>query len=132
MVKAIPSSMVHDTETDKSQNHHSHSTNGDRNDCDNTVIDVFRWSRCKKPLPQKVMRSVGIPLPIEHVEVLLVSLHNFEKFKEMVAFCQTNYPSFHNFFIFVGCLHVHAPFGHFPTYIWCSYGTDPLSKIANS
>ncbi|XP_022717557.1 zinc finger CCCH domain-containing protein 13-like isoform X2 [Durio zibethinus] len=29
-----------------------------------------RWSRCKKPLPQKVMRSIGIPLPLEHVEVL--------------------------------------------------------------
>ncbi|KAJ6292192.1 hypothetical protein OIU76_024164 [Salix suchowensis] len=33
-------------------------------------IDVFRWSRCKKPLPQKVMQSVGIPLPLEHVQVL--------------------------------------------------------------
>ncbi|KAL6225580.1 hypothetical protein ACLB2K_004429 [Fragaria x ananassa] len=32
--------------------------------------DVFRWSRCKKPLPQKVTRSLGIPLPLEHVEVL--------------------------------------------------------------
>lgn len=101
MVKAIAASLVHDMETDKSQNHHSHSTNGERNDCDNTMIDVFRWSRCKKPLPQKVMRSFGIPLPIEHIEVLLVSLHTFKKFQDMVAFCHTNCPSFHYFFIFV-------------------------------
>ncbi len=72
MVKAIPASLVHDVEMEKSQNHHSHSTNGERNDCDNMVIDVFRWSRCKKPLPQKFMRSVGIPLPLEYVEVLLI------------------------------------------------------------
>ncbi|KAM3702862.1 hypothetical protein ACB094_04G058900 [Castanea mollissima] len=70
MAKAIPASQVHDMETEKSQNHHPHPANGEKNDCDNMVIDVFRWSRCKKPLPQKVMRSVGIPLPLEHVEVL--------------------------------------------------------------
>ncbi|KAL5539187.1 hypothetical protein UlMin_044344 [Ulmus minor] len=51
-------------EGDKSQNHQGHGGN------EEMVIDVFRWSRCKKPLPQKVMRSVGIPLPLEHVEVL--------------------------------------------------------------
>jgi hypothetical protein len=81
MVKAIAASLVHDMETDKSQNHHSHSTNGERNDCDNTMIDVFRWSRCKKPLPQKVMRSFGIPLPIEHIEVLK------RNFKTRLLFC---------------------------------------------
>lgn len=70
MVKAMQSSQAHESETEKSQNHHLHSTNGDRNECDNMVIDAFRWSRCKKPLPQKVMRSIGIPLPLEHVEVL--------------------------------------------------------------
>ncbi|GLT41418.1 hypothetical protein SLA2020_154840 [Shorea laevis] len=43
--------------------------NGEKNDSDNTLVDVFHWSRCKKPLPQKVMRSIGIPLPLEHVEV---------------------------------------------------------------
>lgn len=31
-------------------------------------------SRCKKILPQRVMRSIGIPLPIEHLEVLEESL----------------------------------------------------------
>jgi hypothetical protein len=35
-----------------------------------TMIDVFRWSRCKKPLPQKVMLSFGIPLIVDHLEVL--------------------------------------------------------------
>ncbi|KAI6698648.1 hypothetical protein NL676_018767 [Syzygium grande] len=54
----------------RSQNHHSHSMNGERNHTENTVIDVFRWSRCKKPLLQKVMRSVGIPLPPDYLEVL--------------------------------------------------------------
>lgn len=70
MVKAVPASESHDTETEKSQNHLSHSTNGEKNDGDNIMTDVFRWSRCKKPLPQKVMRSIGIPLPSEHLEVL--------------------------------------------------------------
>ncbi|XP_058097718.1 uncharacterized protein LOC131242833 [Magnolia sinica] len=36
--------------------------------------DVFRWSRCKKPLPQKVMRLIGIPLPAEHLEILADNL----------------------------------------------------------
>uniref|UniRef100_A0A2K1R8P7 Uncharacterized protein n=1 Tax=Populus trichocarpa TaxID=3694 RepID=A0A2K1R8P7_POPTR len=58
---------VHE-ETDKFHSHHPHSSNGEKQDCDNVLFDVFRWSRCKKPQPQKVMQSVGIPL--EHVEVL--------------------------------------------------------------
>ena len=70
MVKATQASQAHEVDIEKSQNHHSHSSNGEKNDSDNIVIDVFRWSRCKKPLPQKVMRSIGIPLPLEHVEVL--------------------------------------------------------------
>ncbi|KAJ7975552.1 zinc finger CCCH domain-containing protein 13-like isoform X2 [Quillaja saponaria] len=70
MVKATTVIQMHEPDTEKSHNHHSHSTNGDRNECDNVMIDLFRWSRCKKPLPQKVMRTVGIPLPLEHVEVL--------------------------------------------------------------
>ncbi|KDP24226.1 hypothetical protein JCGZ_25883 [Jatropha curcas] len=57
-------------EAEKPHNHHPHSSNGEKNDSDNILIDVFRWSRCKKPLPQKIMRSVGIPLPLEYVEVL--------------------------------------------------------------
>ncbi|XWS10351.1 hypothetical protein CRYUN_Cryun39dG0069700 [Craigia yunnanensis] len=68
MVKATTASQAHEADTEKSQNHHSHSSNGEKNDSDNIMIDVFRWSRCKKPLPQKVMRSIGIPLPLEHVE----------------------------------------------------------------
>ncbi|KAK7278341.1 hypothetical protein RJT34_23369 [Clitoria ternatea] len=71
MGKATPATQLHEPGADKSQNHHHpHSANGEKNDCDNAVIDTFRWSRCKKPLPQKVMRTIGIPLPLEHVEVL--------------------------------------------------------------
>ncbi|KAL8260294.1 hypothetical protein R6Q59_028247 [Mikania micrantha] len=40
----------------------------------NNMMDVFRWSLCKKPLPQTVMRSIGIPLPPEHLQVLEESL----------------------------------------------------------
>ncbi|KAK7344084.1 hypothetical protein VNO77_13334 [Canavalia gladiata] len=70
MVKATPTTQLQDPGTEKSQNHHSHSANGEKHDCDNVMIDTFRWSRCKKPLPQKVMRTIGIPLPLDHVEVL--------------------------------------------------------------
>ncbi|XP_031265106.1 uncharacterized protein LOC116123466 [Pistacia vera] len=70
MVKAVAGSQSHDSDTDKSQNHLSNFANGEKNEGDNAMIDVFRWSRCKKPLAQKVMRSVGIPLPLEHVEVI--------------------------------------------------------------
>lgn len=70
MVKASHPVQAHE-ETDKAHNHHPHPSNGERNDSENVLVDVFRWSRCKKPLPQKVMRSVGIPLPLEYVEVHL-------------------------------------------------------------
>ncbi|XP_061349562.1 uncharacterized protein LOC133294824 [Gastrolobium bilobum] len=70
VLKATPATQLHDPDIEKSQNHHPHSTNGEKADSDNVLIDVFRWSRCKKPLPQKVMRTIGIPLPLEHVEVL--------------------------------------------------------------
>lgn len=69
MVKATPTTQSHDSGTEKSQNHHPHSANGEKNDGDHVMIDAFRLSRCKKPLPQKVMRAAGIPLPLEHVEV---------------------------------------------------------------
>ncbi|KAK4764187.1 hypothetical protein SAY87_013625 [Trapa incisa] len=61
---------LHESELEKSQNHPTHSINGERSYSESMVVDVFRWSRCKKPLPQKVMRSIGIPLPLEYVEVL--------------------------------------------------------------
>ncbi|PSR88067.1 Transcriptional regulatory protein like [Actinidia chinensis var. chinensis] len=73
MVKASTSSQSRDMEIEKSQTHNLHSANGERGgavDGDSILIDVFRWSRCKKPLPQKLMLSIGIPLPLEHVEVL--------------------------------------------------------------
>ncbi|GAB4855777.1 hypothetical protein Ancab_024422 [Ancistrocladus abbreviatus] len=71
-VKAPTASQSHETETEKYQNHNVLSMNGDRSllEGDTITIDVFRWSRCKKPLPQKIMRSIGIPLPLDHLEVL--------------------------------------------------------------
>lgn len=44
--------------------------NNNSNNNSNNMMDVFRWSECKKPLPQTVMRSIGIPLPPEHLQVL--------------------------------------------------------------
>ncbi|XP_004495444.1 uncharacterized protein [Cicer arietinum] len=70
MVKATPATQSHDPGAEKSQNHHPHSANGEKNESDQVMIDAYRWSLCKKPLPQKVMRVIGIPLPLEHVEVL--------------------------------------------------------------
>ncbi|XP_058770692.1 uncharacterized protein LOC131644259 [Vicia villosa] len=70
LVKATPAIQSHESGAEKSQNHHPHSANGEKHEPDHVMIDAFRWSRCKKPLPQKVMRSIGIPVPLEHVEVL--------------------------------------------------------------
>ncbi|KAF5751751.1 zinc finger CCCH domain-containing protein 13 isoform X1 [Tripterygium wilfordii] len=70
MVKSALASQNHEGETEKPPNNHSLAANGDKNDSENIMIDAFRWSRCKTPLPQKFMRSVGIPLPHEYVEVL--------------------------------------------------------------
>ena len=66
-------SQAPESESEKLQNHNPHAPQiSDRNPTDRDgIIDVFRWSRCKRPLPQKVMRSVGIPLPVEHLEVLI-------------------------------------------------------------
>ncbi|KAK7283721.1 hypothetical protein RIF29_13456 [Crotalaria pallida] len=69
-IKALQATQLRDPDIEKSENHHHHSMNGDKTDSENVMIDVFRWSCCKKPLPQKVMRTLGIPLPLEHVEVL--------------------------------------------------------------
>ncbi|KAE8731477.1 hypothetical protein F3Y22_tig00002840pilonHSYRG01431 [Hibiscus syriacus] len=74
MVKAAPGSQAHEADAEKSQTQNLHSSNGEKNESDNVLVDVFRWSRCKKPLPQKVMRSIGIPLPLEHVEVLVENI----------------------------------------------------------
>lgn len=81
MVKAQSSSQVHEAETDKCQNHEAHASNGEKNsvDGDNVGIDVFRWSRCKTPLPQKFMRSVGVPLPLEYLEVVLSDIRHITK-----------------------------------------------------
>ncbi|KAG1368085.1 hypothetical protein COCNU_14G005530 [Cocos nucifera] len=66
------SSQAPESEQEKPQIHSSHVQNGDRNSTDrDNVVDVFRWSCCKKIFPEKTMRSIGIPLPMEHVEVVV-------------------------------------------------------------
>uniref|UniRef100_A0ACD5ZAB9 Uncharacterized protein n=1 Tax=Avena sativa TaxID=4498 RepID=A0ACD5ZAB9_AVESA len=64
-----PNSNASDIEPEKHQSSsHHHSQN--RDTCDHELRDVFRWSRCKKAMPEIVMRSIGIPLPAEQVEVV--------------------------------------------------------------
>lgn len=69
------------TESEKHHTHGVHSQNGDKSqsrgnhDAEKAQgvvenFDRFKWARCKQPLPQKVMRAIGIPLPPEYVEVL--------------------------------------------------------------
>lgn len=72
VIKAATAPHVHGAETGRIQTYNSHLTNGERNavDGESTVVDIFRWSRCKRPLPQKSMQTIGIPLPLEHVEVI--------------------------------------------------------------
>lgn len=72
MIKATPASQTHDSETDKSLTQNSHVTNGERGSVDgeSVYIDGFRWSRCKNLHPQTKMMSIGIPLPLELVEVI--------------------------------------------------------------
>ncbi|KAI3698241.1 hypothetical protein L6452_31354 [Arctium lappa] len=48
----------------------SSANGGGDSDGNSNLMDVFRWSECKKALPQTVMRSIGIPLPPEHLQVL--------------------------------------------------------------
>uniref|UniRef100_A0ACD5WJJ9 Uncharacterized protein n=1 Tax=Avena sativa TaxID=4498 RepID=A0ACD5WJJ9_AVESA len=65
------SSNTSDLEPEKHQNSsHHHSQNGDRVTAEHELRDLFRWSRCKKAMPEIAMRSIGIPLPAEQVEVL--------------------------------------------------------------
>lgn len=84
LVKATPATQAHDSGTEKSQNHHPHSANGEKSEPDHVMIDAFRWSRCKKPLPQKLMRTIGIPLPLEHVEVFLYDSSFHYKYVECI------------------------------------------------
>lgn len=74
--KVIHSGAVHnssqtgDSVHEKIQNHSSYTQNGDKIATDReNIVDVFRWSRCKKAMPEQIMRSIGIPLPMEHLEV---------------------------------------------------------------
>lgn len=68
---SITTSQSLETEKDKPQTYNAHEQNGERSTADrDMLIDVFRWSRCRKLLPQKIMRCIGIPLPLEYIEVL--------------------------------------------------------------
>ncbi|KAK1367194.1 Pectinesterase [Heracleum sosnowskyi] len=69
IVKTATAALANPTESERSS-HYSNGTNAEKGSTkfDNSRIDVFRWSRCKKPLPQQLMLSIGIPLPLENVE----------------------------------------------------------------
>ncbi|CAD6244957.1 unnamed protein product [Miscanthus lutarioriparius] len=64
------SSNASESETEKHQSGSHHSQNGDRGYVEHELRDVFRWSRCKKAMPENAMRSIGIPLPADQLEVL--------------------------------------------------------------
>ncbi|CAK8565173.1 unnamed protein product [Lathyrus sativus] len=55
MVKAIQATQLHNPDIKNSPNHQLHSTNGNKSDSDNVVVDVFRWSPCKKVLPKRLI-----------------------------------------------------------------------------
>ena len=76
-----------DAEPEKHQNSSHHSQNGDRGSVDHELRDVFRWSRCKKAMPESAMRSIGIPLPADQLEVFLAS---FVRLKIVLAGRDTN------------------------------------------
>ena len=59
--------VVHSQNGDKSQSRGNY--DGDKTQSMVDSVDRYKWARCKQPLPQKVMRSIGVPLPPEHVEV---------------------------------------------------------------
>jgi hypothetical protein len=61
-----------DAEPEKHLNSSHHSQNGDRNSMEHELRDVFRWSRCKKAMPESAMCLIGIPLPAEQLEVFLL------------------------------------------------------------
>eukprot|EP00253_Pinus_taeda_P004158 PITA_04158 len=60
--------VIHSQNGDKSQNRGNY--DGDKAQITVESVDRYKWARCKQPLPQKVMRSIGVPLPPEHVEAL--------------------------------------------------------------
>ncbi|KAK1367199.1 hypothetical protein POM88_042760 [Heracleum sosnowskyi] len=79
IVKTVTAALANPTESERSS-HYSNGTNAEKGstECDNGRIDVFRWSRCKKPLPQQLMLSIGIPLPLENVEAGFGSMYSLE------------------------------------------------------
>lgn len=61
------SSNASDAEPERHGSSSHHSQNGS---VDHELRDMFRWSRCKKAMPESAMRSIGIPLPADQLEVL--------------------------------------------------------------
>ncbi|KAF3334913.1 Transcriptional regulatory protein rxt3 [Carex littledalei] len=65
------SSDVQNNHSSSSHNHH-HTQNGTGSiEQKEELVDTFRWARCRKPLPDNSMRSLGLPLPPEHLEILV-------------------------------------------------------------
>ncbi|KAJ6816371.1 DNA ligase 1 [Iris pallida] len=68
---ASTSTQAPEPEHEKRHNDSSHVQNGDRTLPDReNIVDVFRWSRCKKIYPAEIMLSMGIPLRVEDLEVI--------------------------------------------------------------
>ncbi|KAJ4768662.1 zinc finger CCCH domain protein [Rhynchospora pubera] len=67
-----PTSSDHQNNHSGSSHNHHHTQNGTgSSEHKDEIVDTFRWSRCKKPLPDSAMRSIGVPLPPEHLEILV-------------------------------------------------------------
>lgn len=65
------SSDVQNNHSSSSHNHH-HTQNGTGSiEQKEELVDTFRWARCRKPLPDNATRSLGLPLPPEHLEILV-------------------------------------------------------------
>lgn len=75
VIKPATTPHANGAETGRAPAYHLHASNGEKSTADgeSMAVDVYRWSHCKRPLPQKTMQRVGIPLPLEHIEVILPS-----------------------------------------------------------
>ncbi|XP_071687929.1 uncharacterized protein [Rutidosis leptorrhynchoides] len=67
--------MVKATSNEAETNAVDSDNNNSNSNSNSNMMDVFRWSVCKKPLPQTIMSSIGIPMPPEHLQVLEENLN---------------------------------------------------------
>lgn len=73
--KAICNGSAQIPESEQRQNHSTHVQNGDKSSMEReNLIDIFRFSLCKKILPQDTMLSIGIPMRTEDLEVIADNL----------------------------------------------------------